>query len=284
MIADCFKRESIEVELSNNRLKCGNHVSSIPKYMHVKTLLNTLLDESKVHKKHYYMLMSRMVCGEKVNVEEYNETVNSIMTLEKHIQKLAQEQYEQNHDVVALRELIDDIASQEQELLSTKSPFDATLSKQLAKLHKDKVKAFNKLSEGKEHIWKEYIEDGIAEEPKKRSSVMKPNKKAVVAAPRQAPAIAPAPSKPKKTVKKKANTNLTEPQKEDIKGRIKGILKDVYKFKDKQECISKQRSQPYFMSKEAILEEIEKNQELKKLMPTNYKSLTKEQLCTYFFE
>jgi hypothetical protein len=73
--------------------------------------------------------------------------------------------------------------------------------------------------------------------------------------------------------KKKA---LTEEQKEKV---IKNTIKMILKPKTKEECVSKAKSKPFFMSLKEILEYIEENPELKSSLPKNYKSLTKEQLC-----
>lgn len=90
---------------------------------------------------------------------------------------------------------------------------------------------------------------------------------------------------PKKKIPKKKTDNkkLTTDKKEEITSNIKELLAKNFPFKDKPQCVSKQRSQPYYASKEEILEKIEKDPELKKLVPANYKKLTKDKLCEVFF-
>lgn len=91
--------------------------------------------------------------------------------------------------------------------------------------------------------------------------------------------------KPKKNTKKEVIKKLSPKQLETIKGNIKELVGSKFlKPQSKDECISQKRSQPYYMSLKAILEEIEKTPELKALLPKNYKTLSKEKLCEYLYK
>lgn len=74
---------------------------------------------------------------------------------------------------------------------------------------------------------------------------------------------------------------ITEPTMIVIKENIKNLIKKTFPFKNKQECLSRTKS--LFMSRDQILEVIEKNGDLKQLLPSNYKKLSKELLCDYLF-
>lgn len=89
-----------------------------------------------------------------------------------------------------------------------------------------------------------------------------------------------------KEVKEEKNKpkKLTDKNVKVIKKNIKDLVKDKFKAKTNEECKSKQRTKPYFMKKDEILEIIEKNPELKKLLPANYKTLDKDNLCKYIFD
>lgn len=91
--------------------------------------------------------------------------------------------------------------------------------------------------------------------------------------------IVKAPTPPKK---KPAPKKFTKQTTEVITSNIKDLLSN-FAFKSKTECVSKQRTKPYYASKEEILEKIESNPDIKKLMPANYKKLTKDKLCEVFF-
>lgn len=96
------------------------------------------------------------------------------------------------------------------------------------------------------------------------------------------------PQKPKKgrkpTTKKtqKATKEIVVSDVTNIKERVKDLIREkVFSFSDKQQCIS--RSKAVFMSKEQIIAAIEKYDDLKKLMPQNFKKLGKEELCSLLF-
>lgn len=80
---------------------------------------------------------------------------------------------------------------------------------------------------------------------------------------------------PKIKIKNKIK-NLTAEQKEKV---IQNTIKLILKPKNKEECVSKAKSKPFFMSLKEILVYIEQHPDIKNSLPKNYKSLTKEQLC-----
>jgi len=91
------------------------------------------------------------------------------------------------------------------------------------------------------------------------------------------------PKEPKETKEKekKAPAKVSEKQVTAIKANVKDLIDKTFKFKNIEECTSQKRSQPYYMSKESILKEIEANPDMKALMPSKYKTLSKEELCKY---
>jgi hypothetical protein len=84
---------------------------------------------------------------------------------------------------------------------------------------------------------------------------------------------------------KKINVNkkITPKQLISIKDNVKLLMADKFKFKSKEECFSQKRTQPYYMSKPELIEEIEKNESIKALMPPKYTKLPKEKICDYLF-
>ena len=86
---------------------------------------------------------------------------------------------------------------------------------------------------------------------------------------------------PKKITKKP--TQLNKGQAELIKDRIKELLEEKFKFKNKEECMSARRSMPYYTSKENLIKTIEVDDTLRSIMPKNYKSLNKEKICEQLF-
>ena len=79
----------------------------------------------------------------------------------------------------------------------------------------------------------------------------------------------------------KSNLKVTPQQILSIKSNVKKLIADKFKFKSKDECISQKHKQSYYMSKPEIIDEIEKNKDIKALLPKNYQKLSKEKICEY---
>jgi hypothetical protein len=77
----------------------------------------------------------------------------------------------------------------------------------------------------------------------------------------------------------KIHKKLSPQQKEQIALNTKNMLLDKFKFQNKEECISKAKSKEYYMSKDELIKIIDDNPDIKLIMPSNYKSLTKEKIC-----
>jgi hypothetical protein len=77
---------------------------------------------------------------------------------------------------------------------------------------------------------------------------------------------------------------LSPKQIEKVKNANKNVLKDLFKFSNIEECASSKRSMMYFMSKENIIDIIDKNPKLKARMPSKFRSLKKEELCKVLFD
>jgi hypothetical protein len=87
-----------------------------------------------------------------------------------------------------------------------------------------------------------------------------------------------------KPVDKKPEKKLSNDNKDIIKKNIKELIKSKFKAKTFDECASQKRSQPYYMKKEDIIQTIESTPQIKEAMPSNYKSLNKENLCKQLFD
>lgn len=56
-----------------------------------------------------------------------------------------------------------------------------------------------------------------------------------------------------------------------------------FKFKSMEECTTKQRSNPLYISKEELITTIENDNDLKAIFPKNFKKLKKEDICEIIF-
>lgn len=75
--------------------------------------------------------------------------------------------------------------------------------------------------------------------------------------------------------------NLPKQNKEDLMENL--FKNNIVKFKDKEECTSIKKSQPYFTNKEEIIKIISNTPELLQIMPPAWKIKTKKELCDLLF-
>jgi hypothetical protein len=256
-------------------MKCGKTILGIPKYRNVQAVIKKLQQQQKGLKIKYANMYNALINGDKVDKKAFDSLVTDVIAVDKKIEDVLMETYDEpSYNVYT--ELVDrynTLVDKELEL-SKKSVYDPSVSQEMASIFRQKIQLEVQLDGFKNTLfYKDYIKEGNytvnketqMEEPKvvKKKVVKKPDVR-------------------KPDVKKVQV--LTVDEQKVIKDNIKKLLKETYKFKDKTECLSKQRNKPFYTSKDQILEEIEKNPELKQLMPKNYKNLTKEKLCEYFFD
>jgi hypothetical protein len=92
------------------------------------------------------------------------------------------------------------------------------------------------------------------------------------------------PKKLKEEKKKQSRVRVLSPEKIDkVKESIKKLLKEKFRFTNIEECASTKRSQNYYTSKSEIFNVIEEVPDIKKLMPSKYKSMNKDDLCKSIF-
>lgn len=88
----------------------------------------------------------------------------------------------------------------------------------------------------------------------------------------------------KKAIIKSSSPKL--PSQERITKLLKlnsAAIARAFRFKTVEECQSAKRSQPYYMSKEELLKAIETNDNIRKMMPKQYQSKKKEEICKSIF-
>lgn len=87
-----------------------------------------------------------------------------------------------------------------------------------------------------------------------------------------------------KTTKTKKGKEEEQNRQKIVKEKVKKQLLNswplnLFKFKSNTECKSSKRSASYFVSKSDLIDIIQKDAELSKIFPKNYKSKSKEKLC-----
>ena len=77
---------------------------------------------------------------------------------------------------------------------------------------------------------------------------------------------------------KKAVKKLSPKQVQSIVNNTKTIILDKFRFKTKEDCLSRK-----VMTKDEIVKVIDENQVVRDVMPKNYKTLSKEKICEFIF-
>jgi hypothetical protein len=111
----------------------------------------------------------------------------------------------------------------------------------------------------------------VAKESKKKNAEQPP------------PPSKPAPVEPAKpAVKSKKRTAATTTAAAKT-SMVKHIILSSFPFKTREECVSKKRLAEHYMTKEDIVKVINQSAEIKSVVPVNYKSLKKDELCDALF-
>lgn len=82
----------------------------------------------------------------------------------------------------------------------------------------------------------------------------------------------------------KKSKRQTKIKKNVINEILLGYPFNMFNFKSKEECNSRETSKPYYISKKEMVDVITNNNDLKQMFPKGYKTLKKEELCKVVFE
>ena len=90
-------------------------------------------------------------------------------------------------------------------------------------------------------------------------------------------------SKLKKKIQEKLQNTPTA-KLDKMEDSIKDQLNKLFKFSNEAECASRAHSAKFFMKKGDILQIIKKSEEIKKRLPDNYESLSKQDICKELYK
>lgn len=266
MFNNCHKGNETRIIIKNNKMICGKQESKLPTYTDISKYLQKLRDKRRVLTKEYAFLYNELLNDKSINKNDYEKIVNDIRDIDTRISELNENKIDMDKESQrrVILEKMNNVSESDKQLIQDMNHLNPDLYKSLIENHKLKRKLFDDLKHIGDSVRNDFIKDTYHiqyrdESPKKEKKEPKEPKE-------------------KKVVKTKV-PKLSDQQKNEIKGNIKELLKNTYKFKNKEECKSKQRTKDYYTSKEDIIKKIDSNIELKKLMPSNFKSLTKEKLC-----
>lgn len=264
--------KTTSITFKGRKLVVDGQKKPLKQFLNIQNKIKELKHQKRNLSIEYFDLHNKIINGVNIDKTLFDSIVTKIKNIESEIDELQLGKYDKAH-ADKRREIIKTLGTliEDEKTALSKSVFDQTKAMDMAKIFKKKIDVYSQLERhGITRIVSSIMTNTDISEgktPEVKVTKTKDKKKEVK----------------KKVVKKKDDIVLSPDTKLEIKNNIKVLLKKTYRFKDKTECISRQRSKPYYMSKDEILNHIEKNEELKKLMPSNFKKLSKEQLCEYFF-
>ena len=156
-----------------------------------------------------------------------------------------------------------DVLHESLTLYSNSVAYDPSLKSKLYKLHKEAMGLQHRIQTSMDEMPKYYMKHSR----KVKETDVKSQQVDVVQVKKKVPE------------KKSSPPHLSVEKVDEIKSKIKDLLKSKFKPKTLQECVSRQHSKAFYMSKEELIKQIEATPEIKKLMPANYKTLSKEKIC-----
>lgn len=264
MLHHCHEGKNTKFLFKGNKLYCGGKsLANILKYTKIIDIIDDLKAQRQDFAKKYFKMLNDILLGKDVNPKEFDQIVARIADIDSKCDELYDKQLspfvEQRN---LLQEKYNNVFDEQNAIINFQSPLNPEVAKKIVESMKQKQKLLKELSQVSQKDFEEYTVDSNTHIVDKIDVQQTPS---------------PSP------LKKQTNTLSTE-QKTKIKSNIKNVLKNVFRFKDKEQCLSKARSKEYFMTKDDIIKTINENPDLKKLMPTNFKNLSKEQLCTFIFD
>lgn len=254
IIAKCHQGSVTSVAFKGNKIHCGSSSAKLPSYEYVHTLLkDTEAKRRKLILKYLDSVDAYVKSGKKELLHDLDPLVKNIQEYDHKIAEYKQEYY--NVSSTNEDELFNEI---QESLQSSKSmdssTYDVTVAKKELEAHRRRRELFAS--------WKQLRASWNDQVMIAADKVVVPKAVVVHSSP-------------------KVKGKLSPEEKVELKDKIKSKMLTVFKFKTLEECQSKARSKPFYQSKEEILKLITENENLKKLMPSNYKSLNKEELCKY---
>jgi hypothetical protein len=243
---------------------------NLPNYTKIAKIIDDLKHKRQQLAREYFDMLNNIMLGKNVNSMAFDKIVSHISEIDIKLDEMYEKQlspFVEQRSI--LQERYDQLEDKQNQIVKSESALNPHVAKTVVEIMKKKQHIMKELSQVSEKDLEEYTGETydfvkIDEHNDKH---------------KQSPVIVK-----KQRVVKKSNTNLSNDEKTQIKTNIKNALKNVFRFKDKEECHSKARSKEYFMTKNEVIQVIDENPHLKKLMPSNYKSLTKEKLCTFIFD
>lgn len=308
-VQECQKRDRTTIVFTDGNIVCGKKRMAMPTYVDSREALTSLLQERRRLQQEHAVMIKDIIHGERLDSTSFdaiamaiteNETkIETILvSIKRSPQQHAVEQKIPNTPKERAQKFVADVEAMRRAkylaalesgrfVKSDGAPTPVSIKPKAAK---PKAKPPAPAKE------RTPSPESVAESDSKRERAFSSEKdSAEKSEPERPHSLSPKNSRtttgndvkvaPKKVQPKKPPVVVLSPEdKNVVRKQIKDMLKELFKFQDVTECTSKQRSKPFFTTKESILKAIDANPDLKKLMPKNYKSLNKDQLCKHFYQ
>lgn len=243
-IQSCSVGPVLSISFDKDRVICGSKSMKIPVYSSLNDEIHQQSEKRRLLQQEYSKLTCDLMSNKHVDREVFDNIAHEIISIDEAIDKLLHTVHSTANDYVARDET--QVKIEELRKASTKE--------RVAQLHKEFLRSVHKeqiISNIGLMRYGEY-ELAIAEPPPSQRRPYTPN------------------------ISKEAENAIVN--------NIEQLLKDNFRFKTVQECTSKERSKQYYTTKEEIIKKINEDERLKNAMPNNFKNLTKEKLCEFFYK
>jgi hypothetical protein len=278
ILKNCHNADTIRVVFDDGIMKQRSKTILPSRFVNIRKNIQDLKRKRTELYREYYDLYERLVnlnmSLTKSQQSEFNELAKRIGSLDEDLDNL-RIAYDTRAKQGAPREaisMLQRLGKESEGMYKNANVYDLSVPKRLSDITHQCLKLYSEIKQHSHDTDIDYNMEAPGRLLKKGASPVKED--------REENKSKKDTTKPrKKPIKKVANQRVTNSEKNAIKKNVKDLIKNTFTFKTKEECASQKRSQPFYESKDAIVEKISKNEELKKLMPSNYKSLSKEKIC-----
>lgn len=271
---NCHKRSKTTVQFHADALVCGDRALKVPAYVDLSRHVHHLQEEKRRLQKEYTRMICDLMHSRPISKQSFDNVVSEMRQIDASIDDILQQYSMMPPGKSYLEEKLNKFHGQ----LSALSK-EAHDIKRIAGIHSNLL---NDLKQSHTHADTQpssYVVQEGEYVPTTTPQAATPLKKKTAKNQQQRQH-----TKDDQEVHSPPQTRLTPQDHKDINSKVEQLLKSIFNFKDTTECASKSRSAPYYKTKEEIIKSIEEHEGLKKLMPANYKSLTKDKLCEAIFQ
>lgn len=275
----CQKRSKTTILFKGDTVVCGDNAMRIPSYSDLSHYIAQLLAQKRLLQREYARMTCSLVQARPVSRQQFDGVVNDIRKIDTEIDEFLQ-QYSLIPPSSTIYEQLrsstrNDLVQSEGNIKQTANIHSDFLAKLKQGLHETSLLQSYVIQES------EYVPtslpDGVEVKRTKKTKTVRKERK-------EKPPPTSQDENTRRPEVPPSRVKISPVDRDAINKNIEQLLKAVFKFKDTKECSSKARSAAYFQTKEQIIKSIEEHEALKKLMPSNYKSLNKEQLCEALFK